>query len=175
MRRLILLRHAKSDWSDPGKPDHHRPLNERGRSSAPLIGRYMAHHHLIPDRALVSPAVRTRQTFALIAEAFERPPKEIGEARIYEADPDTLLAVVRETPASVHTLLLVGHNPGLQDVATLLIGGGDNDARERLREKMPTGALAVIDFATDDWRSVRPGAGRLDRFVTPRTLGESGN
>lgn len=175
MRRLILLRHAKSDWSIPGKPDHGRPLNERGRASAPLIGRYMAHHHLVPDRAMVSTALRTRQTFRLVADAFASPPTETGEPRIYEADPETLFAVIRETPADIHTLLVVGHNPGLHDVAILLIGAGDHDARERLHEKMPTGALAVIDFTTDDWRSIRPGAGRLDRFVTPRALGNGGD
>lgn len=173
MRRLILLRHAKSDWSSPGKPDHDRPLNERGRAAAPRVGRYMVDHHLVPDRAVVSSSVRTRQTYRLVAEAFARPLKETVEPRIYEAEASTLLEVIRETPADVHTLLLVGHNPGLHDLAIALVGAGEPDARRRLREKMPTGALAAIDFATDNWREVRDGSGRLDRFVTARALVDS--
>jgi len=170
MRRLILLRHAKSDWSEPGKRDHDRPLNPRGRAAAPRIGRYMARNRLRPDRVAVSPALRTRQTFALIAQAFAKAPPENLDPRIYEAGPDTLLALIRETPRTARTLLVVGHNPGLHELALALVDPGDGDAQARLSDKMPTGALTVIDFPTDDWRNIRPGTGHLDRFVTPRSL-----
>lgn len=175
MRRLILLRHAKSDWSDPDKPDRDRPLNDRGRATAPGVGQYMIRHRLLPDKALVSPAVRTRQTFRLVADAFERPPKETLDPRIYEAEAETLAEVIRQTPASVETLLLVGHNPGLQELALQLVGKGRSETRRSLRDKMPTAALAVIEFDIDDWREVEPGSGRLERFVTPRAISEPGD
>lgn len=170
MRRLILLRHAKSDWSEPGKADLGRPLNPRGREAAVLIGEYMMKHHLVPDRAVVSTAERTRETFSLVAGTFKQPPKGSFDARLYEAPPEILLDVIKETKPVIHTLLVIGHNPGLHELATLLIGTGDVDMRQRVREKLPTGALVAIDFVTDDWGEIRPGSGRLDRFVTPRSL-----
>ena len=94
----------------------------------------------------------------------------VYEERIYEAGPNALFDVVKETKGSVHALLLTGHNPGLHEFAQRLIASGDTDARARLTEKFPTGALAVIDFAVDDWRKLHPRSGRLDRLVAPRTL-----
>ena len=115
MRRLILLRHAKSDWSEPGKADLGRPLNPRGREAAVLIGEYMMKHHLVPDRAVVSTAERTRETWSLVAGAFKQPPKGSFDARLYEAPPELLLDVIKETKPAIHTLLVIGHNPGLHD------------------------------------------------------------
>ena len=170
MRRLMLLRHAKSDRSAPGARDRDRPLDARGKSAAPRIGAYMARHSLIPDHVLCSPARRTVDTWSLVAEAFAKPPVVDFDDRLYDASADTVLDVVRETGAEIHSLLVIGHNPGLQDLAGLLIASGDLDARERLSEKFPTAALLVIDFAFDDWRKLHRRAGRLDRFVTPRSL-----
>lgn len=170
MRRLMLLRHAKSDWSRNGAPDRDRTLAARGQEAAPIIGAHMAQHGLPPDAAKVSTARRTRQTWELAAPAFHDTIETVYDERIYEASTATLLAVVRETPAGVHSLLLVGHNPGLQELAQLLIGGGDADARLALLEKFPTAALAVIDFRVDRWSDIAPHGGRLDRFVTPRSL-----
>lgn len=170
MRRLMLLRHAKSDWTRPGMRDHDRELAERGRESAPRIGSYMARHALCPDLVLASTATRVRQTLDLVLPAFPEPPRIVYDDRVYEVEAGALLEVLKETPADVHVLLLVGHNPGLAELAELLIGTGDVETRQRLLEKFPTAGLAVIDFPLDDWRKLHPKAGRLDRFVVPRTI-----
>ena len=170
MRRLMLLRHAKSDWTRPGTRDHERALAPRGREAAPRIGGYMARHGLTPDLVVCSTATRTRETWDLVAPAFAAAPPATFEDRLYEASPDALIEVVKETTDSAHALMLVGHNPGLHNLAQRLIASGDIEARQRLSEKFPTGALAVIDFAIDDWRKLHPRSGRLDRFVVPRAL-----
>jgi phosphohistidine phosphatase len=170
MRRLMLLRHAKSDWASPGTADRERPLNARGREAAPKMGTYMARHALVPDRIVASTATRVTETLNLLLPAFAKPPKVISDDRLYGAEVESLLGIVRETPASAHSLLLVGHNPDIAELAELLMASGDVDARQKLIEKFPTAALAVIDFAIDDWAKVHPRAGRLDRFVVPRAL-----
>jgi phosphohistidine phosphatase len=166
----MLLRHAKSDWTRPGGRDHERALAPRGREAAPRIGAYMVHHGLTPDLVLCSTAIRARETWDLVAKAFAAKPPAIYEDRLYEANASALFDVVKETKSSAHVLLLTGHNPALHDFAQRLIASGDTDARQRLTEKFPTGALAVIDFAVDDWRKLHPRSGRLDRLVVPRTL-----
>jgi len=171
MRRLMLLRHAKSDRSAPGAPDRERALEARGKETAPKIGAYMAKHGLVPDQALCSTARRTHDTWTLVASAFSNAPPVTFEERVYDATADTILDIVREIDDTARSLLVVGHNPGLHDLAGMLIASGDVEARERLREKFPTAGLAVIDFAYDNWRKLHKRAGRLDRFVTPRSLG----
>jgi phosphohistidine phosphatase len=170
MRRLMLLRHAKSDRTQPGLRDHDRPLNERGRAAVPRIGAYMARHRLMPGRVVVSSSARTRETWALLAAAFAKRPPAVFEGRIYEAGPEAILEVIGETPAKIRSLLVIGHNPGLQVLALTLVGTGDAEARRRLAEKFPTGALAVIDFKLDDWRRLGPSTGALERFIAPREL-----
>jgi phosphohistidine phosphatase len=171
MRRLMLLRHAKSDWSH-ATADRNRPLNDRGRAVAPQMGAYLAHHALVPDRVVVSPARRAQETWDLAA-------KPLGKAaslapalddRIYEASAESLITILREQPETCHLLLLVGHNPGLQELALQLVATGDAEARRRLADKYPTAGLTVIDFAVDDWSVVHPRSGRLDRFVVPKML-----
>jgi len=170
MRRLMLLRHAKSDWSTPGQRDQDRPLNARGREAAPKMGAYMVRHALLPDLIIASPAQRVVETLDLVLAAFDERPKQKSEAAIYEGRPSVLLDVIKQTPRGVHGLLMVGHNPGLAELAMLLIASGEVEARQRLIEKFPTAGLAVIDFALDDWSKLHPRAGRLDRFVVPRAL-----
>jgi phosphohistidine phosphatase len=169
MRRLMLLRHAKSAWPD-GVSDLDRPLADRGREAAPRMGRYLADESLLPDLVLVSPARRTQETWdfvrAAIGDADTR-----TEPRIYEAPSARLLTVVQEVPVTARALLMIGHNPGFQDLAKHLVGHGDRYAFARLTQKYPTAGLAVIDFAVEDWSEVAARAGRLDRFVTPKTLG----
>lgn len=169
MRRLILLRHAKSDWPN-GIADRDRPLAPRGRHDAPRMGRYLAQEALMPDRVLVSPALRTRETWELVAPHLLGMPEVESDARLYEATAARLLAVLREQPANAHVLMLVGHNPGTEDLADTLVAGGPDTSRDIMQEKFPTAALAVIDLPIDDWADVRPESGRLDRFVTPRGL-----
>lgn len=172
MRRLILLRHAKSDWPD-GIVDPERPLAPRGRTAAPRIGAYIAQEQLVADRVLVSPARRTRETWDLVAAQL--PPIKVvaSEPRVYDASAARLLSVVREQPKDAHSLMLVGHNPGLSDLATLLVSTGAASHLSKMAEKFPTGALAVIDLPVDEWCEVAPGTARLDRFITPRELSGS--
>ena len=173
MKRLILLRHAKSDWP-AGLDDLERPLNPRGREAAPRMGRYLADEGLLPDLVLVSPAQRTRETFDLVAEALrehtgEAPPMLV-EPRIYEAPPELLLQAIRETDDAIRVLLMVGHNPGTQELARLLTGFGDRYAFSRLTQKYPTAGVTVLDFDIESWRDVSHREARLDRFVTPKGL-----
>ena len=169
MRRLMLLRHAKTERAEPGERDRDRPLTKRGRADAPLIGAYMARHGLVPDLALVSPAKRAQETWQLVATAFAKPPKAANEERIYNADPQSLIRLIAEARGA-QALLVVGHNPGIHDLAVGLIASGEAEVRERVSEKLPTSGLVVIDLAVDDWPLVRPHAGRLERFVSPRLI-----
>ncbi len=173
MLRLMLLRHAKSDWSQPARSDHERPLNDRGRNAAPLIGTYMAEQHLLPQHALVSTALRTRQTWTLVRERLGGRVTTDFEDSLYDASPHAILSVIRSVPDRVHTLIVVGHNPGLQELAEGLVGHEAGADANRMNDKFPTAALAVIDFDTSQWSALRPRGGRLERFVTPRSLVES--
>jgi phosphohistidine phosphatase len=170
MRRLLLLRHAKAERTELGGRDRDRALAKRGHEQAGEIGAFLVRHKLIPDQALVSPAVRTRETWELVAEALPRQPAPVLDERLYNGDVDAHLDTVRETDASVHSLMLVGHNPALHEFALMLVAAGDTEARGRLSERLPTGGLVVIDFRSKDWRDLHPQSGRLDRFVTPRMI-----
>src|SRR6516164_5942235 len=120
MRRLLLLRHAKTERPAPGQRDRDRKLTERGRLDAPIIGAYMARHRLIPDLVLVSPAVRTLETWELAAAALGKTPRLTKDEGIYNANTDILAELIRETDAA-RTLLMIGHNPGMHDLARQLI------------------------------------------------------
>lgn len=169
MRRLMLLRHTKSAWPD-GVEDHERPLADRGRKAGPSMGNYMALNHLLPDLAIVSTARRTQETWELVRPAFAKPVVTLDEGRIYEASVSAILGVIHETGGEARTLLLVGHNPGLQQLALYLIGMAARNDQARLREKYPTGGLAVIDFNIESWKQAAGGTGRLERFVTPKSM-----
>jgi phosphohistidine phosphatase len=170
MLRLILLRHAKSAWP-AGILDVDRPLAKRGQDAALIIGNYLKRERLEPDLAVVSPARRTQET-------WERVQPVLGEiamrqdGRIYEAPVGRLLEIVREVEPEIRTLLLIGHNPGFEELAKLLIGEGDMDSILRLGQKYPSAGLAVIDFELESWGDVGHKSGRLERFVTPKSLGE---
>jgi phosphohistidine phosphatase len=169
MRRLMLLRHAKTERAEPGQRDRDRKLTKRGRDDAAVIGAYMARHGLTPDLALVSPAKRTQETWALAAPAFAKAPRLLVEERIYNATTEALFKIISEARGA-HWLVVVGHNPGLHDIAVQLIASGDADTRERVTEKLPTSGLVVIDLAFDDWSHLHLHAGRLERFITPRLI-----
>jgi len=168
----MLLRHAKTERPEPGQRDRDRKLVKRGRSDAETIAGYVVHHDLIPDLALVSPARRTQETWELIANGFRKAPRHIEEERIYNASTDSLMTLIGGTRGA-HSLLIIGHNPGLYEVALLLVASGDIAMRERLAEKLPTSGLVIIDFAFDAWTKLRPQSGRLEHFVTPRLLGNA--
>ena len=167
MRRLLLLRHAKSD-RPPGVSDIDRPLDARGREAAPRMGAYLAREGLRPDLALVSPSRRTRETWEAVATALDAVPVRIVET-IYEAPPAALLEAVRESPDTADTLILVGHNPGTEALAEMLAAEGAPAAQKRLAQGFPTAALAVIAFDVAQWSEVGRN-GRLERFVRPKDL-----
>jgi phosphohistidine phosphatase len=125
----------------------------------------------VPDLALVSPSARTRETWELFRAAFPSPPPQHVESRLYAAPVERLREVVRETAAEISSLLLVGHNPGLEELALALVGGGSTDALIRFGGSMPTASLAVIDVP-GRWVELQPRTGRLEFFVTPKSLGE---
>ncbi|MDJ0942956.1 MAG: histidine phosphatase family protein [Kiloniellales bacterium] len=170
MPTLMLLRHAKSDWSDPALADFDRPLNKRGRRAAPLIGRHLRKQGLIPDLVLCSSALRARQTWELVSAELkaEVPIKFLRS--LYLAPPSRLLATVQRQPKKVERLMMVGHNPGMENLAAHLAGGGDAKLRARMREKFPTATLAVLGFAAEAWAGVAAGGGELQRFVVARDL-----
>jgi phosphohistidine phosphatase len=171
--RLMLLRHAKAEKAEPGESDHDRALSDRGHKDAARIGSYLAKHALLPDAVLVSTARRTRETWDGVAQALSGKPAVRFEERLYNAGSEAILALLRETKPALETLLVIGHNPGMQDVATLLIASGDVEARERLNEGLPTSGLTVIDFASGSWAKLHAHGGRLERFVTPRSLAQT--
>jgi phosphohistidine phosphatase len=170
MRRLMLLRHAKSEWANISGGDHERPLNARGRDAAPRIGTYLANAKTVPDLVLCSTAARTRQTCELVTRALGTAPAIHFKDELYLAEPEVIVGLVRDAPNEVGTLMVIGHNPGIHQAAADLTGSGNDDARELLAAKFPTAALAIIDFATDDWADIGLHAGRLNRFITPRLL-----
>lgn len=174
MRRLILLRHAKTETDAPSGHDHDRRLDDRGRSDAAEIGRWIGRNPPFPDLVLVSTAVRARQTWDLVWEAMQdrvpAPEVEIVDD-IYGAEPTQLLRMVRMASASdPNRLMLVGHNPGMHELALMLAGNGDKAARKALEENLPTSGLAVLDFDTDDWTEVAFRRGKLALFVSPKLL-----
>lgn len=170
VRRLLLLRHAKSSWDDPSLADFDRPLAPRGQKAAPLTGAEMARRDWTPGVALVSPAARTRTTWTLVSANLPEPPEAIYPDRLYMAGPDYLLSLVREAPWQIETLLLVGHNPGLEEFAATLAGDRSDKAElHRLRKKFPTAALARFEFE-GDWAALAPGGARLTHFLRPRDL-----
>src|SRR5262249_22902093 len=153
-----------------GMPDHDRALTRRGERDAALIGTCLARNALTADRVLCSTAERTRQTWDLVARQLPSRPAVDFDEHLYDASPQAILGLLRNTAQKFHSLLIIGHNPGIHQVALMLTASGDVEARERMHEKFPTAALAVIDFALDEWGKLHPRSGRLDRFITPRQL-----
>lgn len=169
----MLLRHAKA-VPQGGLADENRPLAERGRSDMSAVATFAAARALAPDLVLVSPAIRTRETWELLLPAFNPPPAHRIEPRLYSAPADRTLAVVRETAPEVQSLMLIGHNPGLEEVARILTGSGETDALIRFGGAMPTASLAVIDMS-GGWGDLQERTGRLEIFVTPKSLGVRGD
>jgi phosphohistidine phosphatase len=165
---LLLLRHAKSSWDDPSLADIDRPLAPRGEKAARTIARYLLEKRVRPDLVLCSTSRRTRQTFEAIEPSLGRHAQVEYEQGLYGASADELLARLRTVSPEVSTVLVLGHNPGMQDLALLLAGGG---ARlDRLREKFPTAALATLS-AGDRWADLKAGDAELLDYVVPRELG----
>ncbi|WP_406065772.1 histidine phosphatase family protein [Streptomyces sp. NBC_01077] len=177
-RRLFVLRHAKSAWP-AGVADHDRPLGPRGLRDAPAAGRFLAGTGGLPDLVLCSPAQRARHTWELAAAELDTPVPTRHDPRLYGSDGPELLDVLHGVPDEVATLLLVGHNPGLEDLVLLLASGADaaagadeaagavGDALDRVRTKFPTSAIAVLTWY-GTWTNLRPGGALLTELAIPR-------
>jgi phosphohistidine phosphatase len=170
VRVVHLLRHAKSSWDDPLLADHERPLSPRGRRAAARIAAHLTREGIRPALVLCSSSRRTRQTLEPVAAALPDVPTHV-EADLYGAGEESLLRRLRRLPDAAGSVLLVGHNPGLHDLALALAGAGDSETLARLRAKMPTGALATLASPAARWRDLRRGGAELVAFVVPRELG----
>jgi phosphohistidine phosphatase len=169
MLRLALLRHAKSSWDDPDIDDFDRPLNERGRRSAPVMGQMLASLNFKPDVILCSPAKRTRETLEGIqpflkgganAAAFDK--------GLYLASAGDLLSRIQKSAPAAAAVLVIGHNPGMHALATRLAASGDPGAIARLSNKFPTAALAVYSFPHATWADLTRETGHIEAFITPK-------
>ncbi|WP_172785250.1 MULTISPECIES: SixA phosphatase family protein [Bradyrhizobium] len=175
MRRLMLLRHAKTETDAPSGRDQDRRLDDRGHKDAAQMGDWIAAHPPFPDTVLVSHAVRARQTWDIAWEAMKdrvRAPQVEVLPELYGADPAQILETIRTAtaPANSKRLLLIGHNPGMHEVALMLIGGGDPDGAKALGHNLPTAGLAIFDFDVKDWDDVAYRRGKLVLFVSPKLL-----
>ena len=170
MRRLLLLRHAKAAHPTGGG-DRERALVERGRRDAQRVGAFLAEADLIPDLTIHSGAERARQTAAIVVNAWPRANEARTEPGLYEAAAAGLYAIVRALPDAAPSVMLIGHNPSLADLADHLAGSGATSDVARMAAKFPTAGLAVLEFDIDRWRDAAPGSARLARFVTPESLG----
>ena len=174
-RQLFVLRHAKSSWDDPGLVDHERPLAPRGKRAVEVLNKHLRSTGVAPEQVLCSSARRTRETVAGADPTGEL----LIERALYSAGVDELITRLRQVPAEIRSVMLVGHNPGAQMLVLRLIGANgngrafapsptDGDISE-LQRKFPTGALATLDFDCD-WDALGPGCARLSAFVVPRHL-----
>lgn len=170
MLSLLLLRHAKSSWDNPKLDDFDRPLAPRGIKAAPKIGAYIQRRELLPDLVLCSTAQRARETLSLIIPYLACESTIRMQRKLYHSESaNALLDHIRQQDSRFKTIMLVGHNPALHDLATTVVKSGSEQYRKQLAEKFPTAALAVIRFKTSDWRSIDCN-GNLDKLVLPRLL-----
>jgi phosphohistidine phosphatase len=163
MKTLFVLRHAKSSWSNSDVADFDRPLNERGEQAAPFMGAFMREKNFIPDLILSSPAQRARETARLVKEAGKFDAAILFEPQIYEASLGDLIEIIGQTENNSERLLLVGHNPGLENLVRILTGKA---------ESFPTAALAHILLKIENWSEIQPGKGELENLFKPKELAE---
>ncbi|MBS0540556.1 MAG: histidine phosphatase family protein [Proteobacteria bacterium] len=171
MKTILLLRHAKSAWGEPGLSDHDRPLNRRGEVAAAAIADHLVAKGIVPDLILCSTATRARQTLAPLIERLPAPAPPIAlESGLYLASEDMLLNRLRDLPDATGTVLLIGHNDGLGLLAQALAGSGKASLLAALRDKYPTGALATLQADIAAWPKLKPGIATLAAFTCPRDL-----
>ena len=169
MVRLFVFRHAKSSWQDDSLDDFQRPLNPRGRKAAPAMGAFMQREGISPDLILCSAANRTRETLAHILSSLDGDIAIHGEEALYLASADSLLSRLKTVEPEKNRVMLIGHNPGLQDLVLLLAGSGSAEDLAQIRGKFPTASLAELTFRKS-WSELAPGSGKLVQFATPRAL-----
>lgn len=173
MKTLILMRHAKAGWADPGVDDHDRPLNLRGRSAAPLMARWLAARGERPDTVLCSPSRRTRETAALMRDELPWLPEPDLPAELYHAGPGTLLEHLRRLASGCKSVLVIAHEPGLGALLRMLGGRTAAPGRHDLRGHFPTAAMAVLEAEIGDWRKFGADRVAFVTFAAPRELIEN--
>ncbi len=169
-KRLILLRHAKSAWDNPSLADFDRPLSSRGRKAAPLVGAYLARRRMLPDLVLTSSAERALETLNLVCAGWQTKPTVRRLKSLYLAMPREMLRRLQAVGRDPDCIMLVGHNPGIADLANWLCSHGKSEQRAGLAHKFPTGAVAVIEFDVEDWADVDAESGHLIDFATPKQI-----
>jgi len=167
MKHLFLLRHAKSSWDNPTLADHDRPLARRGRRAAKVMAKHLGRKGIAPELVLCSPSRRTRETLARIEPGLGESADVRIDSELYAASAAALLEVLHEVPDEVEAVMLIAHNPGIQDLALSLARAGSESAR--VRSKFPTAALATLQF-NGGWRELAPGSAELVSFVKPKEL-----
>lgn len=170
-KKLTLLRHAKSGWDDPVARDFDRPLNKRGEKAARVIGKWMREEGMDFDHIVASPAVRVIDTLDHVAAIFGKRLEPTWERRVYLASSATLMDVLREIEGDYQSVLMIGHNPGLEDLILDIVPDekGD-DLRDSVYEKYPTAAVAEMELDIGEWSEIDRRCGKLTRFIRPRDL-----
>jgi phosphohistidine phosphatase len=167
---LAVLRHAKSSWAEAGMDDFDRPLNERGRAAARRIGQELKRRGVRFDHVIASPAIRVRETLDQLANGYGGSFDVLFDQQVYGAPADSLLELIRRIPAEVHAPLLVGHNPGLQQLILELASDDPDGLRSRVRNGFPTAAVAVVELPAVRWSEVRPKSGVIRELILPSEL-----
>lgn len=170
MKTLLLLRHAKSSWSEPSRVDHDRELNRRGEKAAPFMGRFLRDHELVPDLIWCSTATRAVQTLSLLGRDFANDADVIYSEDLYMANERGFLECLHHTHDEASRVMIIGHNSGLENFAQALFRDGDEEARAVMAQKYPTCGLAHFEFDTEKWRDVAVGTGRLMGFTKVKDL-----
>ena len=170
MKRLAILRHAKSSWDDPGLDDFNRPLNTRGWKAARRMGRELKQRGITFDLVMSSPAARTRETIDGVQEKYDFAAPIEFESRLYGASEATLLELVRALDEAVKAPLIVGHNPGLEELIAELTRDDRKGYRRRVAGKFPTGALVIVELPAGRWAEVEAGSGKIVELIVPKEL-----
>ena len=170
MKKVILLRHAKSSWDDPLLDDHDRPLNKRGKAAAPVIGAWLAYRKHLPDAVLCSSSARTLETVKGLREAMPSLPKAQIDPGLYHASPCEIRDRLAQLPKNVTCVMVVGHQPGLSALARKLSDGQENRRCRRAYEHFPTAAAAVLEIDTAHWSDLDFATARFVDFAKPREL-----
>ncbi|PKR57351.1 SixA phosphatase family protein [Thalassospira lohafexi] len=170
MKTLLLLRHAKSSWSDPSRVDHDRELNRRGEKAAPFMGRFLREHDLIPDLIWCSTAARAVQTLGLLGRDFAGHADVIYSEDLYMASERTLLECLHHTHDEAKRVMIIGHNSGIENFAKALYRDGDDAARAMMERKYPTCALAHFEFDVENWADTQFETGRMMGFTKVKEL-----
>jgi len=171
--RLIIMRHAKSSWTDKELDDFDRPLSRKGKNAAPLVGRALAERNCIPELILCSPARRTRDTLKLAVDAMKLKPPVRYEDQLYSFGNGDSYVNAISRQKTVSPMMVIGHNPSVQNLALRLLGSQDNKAVQKIKAKFPTAAVAVIALPIEDWKQIQSKSelqGEIELFLTPKML-----